>query len=453
MGMNSPITNPAHWRIGTLLSLGPDELHQLARTAAGTLTSYRLILGRCLLAMQHNGAFKKRGCSSAVHYGTAVLGLHLREARTCKRVAHRLRGLPSLTLAAESGSIPWSKLREIVRKASPETETYWIKLAGGHSYREIELLVRRTPRGALPGDVETACDSCTSELRCSLSDEAFAMLSQARRAYSLEKGEAVTTAEVLEWALVSYLASHPNEVGALEKVRESTDRDIQAERARELPIVDKAREIAADMGLLGEAPSAVNEEEPLVQAIGGEPSVELGATDETGTVNFTKELAQDENDPQRVTSADSLVTQTWENPRLRYNPKSRHTTTAQKKEILRRDGWCCNTPGCPNKVWLHVHHLKAYSQGGTTEPQNLLCLCAGCLRRSHYEVRNHHRGLLQVIVDDAGHLTFADEDGRSLKRQANLELAGWLDFWLGWKGKRSDSYTKRAHSKAWEACA
>ena len=64
----------------------------------------------------------------------------------CRRVARLLLELPELSLTAENGAIAWSKLREIVRKASPETELFWLRLAGVMSYKEIEVLVRRTPR-------------------------------------------------------------------------------------------------------------------------------------------------------------------------------------------------------------------------------------------------------------------------------------------------------------------
>lgn len=55
--MKSPVINPAHWRLDTLLSFDSQEVHDLARHAAGTLTSYRLVLGRCLLVLQLNKAY------------------------------------------------------------------------------------------------------------------------------------------------------------------------------------------------------------------------------------------------------------------------------------------------------------------------------------------------------------------------------------------------------------
>ncbi|MFA7482814.1 MAG: hypothetical protein WC314_20065, partial [Vulcanimicrobiota bacterium] len=207
--MKSHITNPAYFRLDMLLSLGVSQVHEFARRATATLTTYRLILGRCLLAMRESKGFKKFGCSSEIHYATAKLGMNKRAARECRRVARSLLYLPKLTQAAENGLIDWSMLREIVRKAVIETEDYWLKLAKELDCDQIEKLVSQTPKGGVPGDVFEEPEQPTSELRCKLSEEVLAMLDHARRLHSVEQGEAVTTAQVLEFALVSYISNLP----------------------------------------------------------------------------------------------------------------------------------------------------------------------------------------------------------------------------------------------------
>ena len=44
----------------------------------------------------------------------------------------------------------WASLREIVRKATPETEQRWLELARRLCYRKIERIVRRTEMGEQP---------------------------------------------------------------------------------------------------------------------------------------------------------------------------------------------------------------------------------------------------------------------------------------------------------------
>ena len=360
--MKIPFTNPAYWRVDTLLSLGCDAVHELAKSATGTLTTYRLIVGRCLLALHRNKGYKTRGCSSAVHYASSVLGLEVRQARSCKRVAHRLLDLPELTIAAENGRESWGKLREIVRKATPQTESYWLKLAAVYSYKEIEILVRRTPKGSVPGDVDTGEPSVSTELRCSVSPQVLEMLKRARRMLSIEKDELVTSNEILEYALVSYLSSQAVDTEVLEQVRSEANKDLQAEQARQIPLIAEARELAEEFGLIGElADSAESSEhaedsekaesakeiepteelEPLIEALGYEPLI--------GLETETQLESAKPNQPDTLSKKPVRVT-SWKNPRLRYNPLARGTTKAQKTEILRRDGWCCRTPGCPNKV-------------------------------------------------------------------------------------------------------
>ena len=108
-----------------LLALGSHAVDQLARSALGTLTSYRLLLGRCLLAIERSQSYLEFGCSSAVHYAVSQLGLSAQNARATLRVTRQLEDLPLLTLAAEEGWLPWSKLREVARVATPETESHW----------------------------------------------------------------------------------------------------------------------------------------------------------------------------------------------------------------------------------------------------------------------------------------------------------------------------------------
>ena len=55
--------DPKRFRLAELISMGEWVRHELALRAVGTLTSSRLTLGRCLLAIQDAGDFKKHGCS------------------------------------------------------------------------------------------------------------------------------------------------------------------------------------------------------------------------------------------------------------------------------------------------------------------------------------------------------------------------------------------------------
>ena len=122
---------------------------------------------------------------------------------------------------------------------------------------------------------------------------------------------------------------------------------------------------------------------------------------------------------------------------LRFNPNSRFPTKAQRKALLRRDRYCCRTPGCTNHLFLEIHHIKRYSQGGKTLPKLLVTLCPRCHK-------NTEEGKLFIRLAETGQLIFTDQHGYNLEEVRRRERAIWLDYWLGWKGKETDSHWARA---------
>ena len=100
----------------------------------------------------------------------------------------------------------------------------------------------------------------------------------------------------------------------------------------------------------------------------------------------------------------------------------------------------------PPGLFLHIHHLIPYSQGGPTLPHCLLGLCVGCHK-------NVHDGFLRIFQTKEGSLVFTDADGNSLAKQADLELARWLDTYQGWEGEKTDSHSLRARNGDWAVFA
>ncbi|MGH9539182.1 MAG: HNH endonuclease [Terriglobales bacterium] len=60
-------------------------------------------------------------------------------------------------------------------------------------------------------------------------------------------------------------------------------------------------------------------------------------------------------------------------PRLQLD---RESYEQLRKQILRRDGWRCQS--CGNRSNLEVHHKEFRSHCGDDAEQNLITLCAGC---------------------------------------------------------------------------
>ncbi|HIB65956.1 MAG TPA: HNH endonuclease [Phycisphaerales bacterium] len=464
--------DPKRFRLAELIAMGERVRHNLALRAVGTLTSSRLTLGRCLLAIQETGDFKKHGCSCSTHYAVAKLGMEKREAYEFKRVARALILLPELSLAAEEGRIAWGKLREIVRVAAEETEQYWLQLAGRYNDKQIQALVSKTPRGAVPGEVDLEETAYRSYFHCPFDPETSVLYDAARRAFSLKQNKAMTCAEFMKELLTSYQANEPLDEESKAKVLEEADKDLQAERARLIPVVAEARETAVEMGLI-EADDDVPEyfdldphrvqpghaDKLLAEASGIEFNeglianlnphrVQSGSAaellaDALGIASIDEELLA-QLDPVRVRI--DPVKNPWASTRVRFTINARSTTKAQSREILRRDCWCCSTPGCCNRIWLHIHHLESYSKGGKTEPRNLIGLCSACHK-------NTHDGLLKIERQSDGRLLFFDQFGNRLDRQVDLHIAEWLDYEIGWTGGEHNCYKARCGIDWWVVSA
>lgn len=91
---------------------------------------------------------------------------------------------------------------------------------------------------------------------------------------------------------------------------------------------------------------------------------------------------------------------------------SKHLRTPPRRLrrlVEHRDRYRCRVPGCDSTLWLQVHHLVHWEDGGETTTSNLCCLCA----RHH---RMHHQGLLGIVgdADAPDGLIFTTEHGLAL---------------------------------------
>ena len=213
--------NPTTLRTEQLIELGANAIHELALRAAGTLTAYRLLLGRCLLALERSAHYHEYGCCSAIHYATSVLGMEAEPARQYRRVARQLEDLPRLQVLAEQGEIGWSKLREVARVATIETEPFWIEACQNYPYQEVERMVRRAQS-------PDRSEATQSALRIYLTPEGMQLLERAFQSVSLEAGRMLSPVEAIEHLAAEYLARRPLDEDALETVREQAVLDEAA---------------------------------------------------------------------------------------------------------------------------------------------------------------------------------------------------------------------------------
>ena len=65
-------------------------------------------------------------------------------------------------------------------------------------------------------------------------------------------------------------------------------------------------------------------------------------------------------------------------PRLRLSPELYQDV---RQQVLRRDGWRCQSCGTMSN--LEAHHKAFRSQSGHDSEENLITLCAGCHAAIH----------------------------------------------------------------------
>ncbi len=67
---------------------------------------------------------------------------------------------------------------------------------------------------------------------------------------------------------------------------------------------------------------------------------------------------------------------------LRLDPLSYESL---RQQILRRDGWRCQSCGVMSN--LEVHHMEFRSHSGAGSEENLITLCAQCHHTRHHVVK------------------------------------------------------------------
>lgn len=280
--------------------------------------------------------YRELGYSSINQYARKSLGFSKTRTGDFIRLAGRLEILPAVREAMTSGELGYTKAREIVGVATPETEDEWLK-AAKKPRQELAREVKRAKRVARvdPNQTELLPDSPTvvapKELpvrfQMDLTPE-----QEARRAALVER--------------LHKLGNVPNNKAEL-----------------------MLEALAALVESKGKAPRG---------ALVSRPPVQIHVHEKDGRMTVQTEAGERElsrADAERVKCDAAVCTQ-----------GGRNTTTIPprvRREVLARDGHHCQAPGCGRTRFLEVHHTIPRSRGGTNQPENLVTLCAACHRLWH----------------------------------------------------------------------
>jgi 5-methylcytosine-specific restriction endonuclease McrA len=86
---------------------------------------------------------------------------------------------------------------------------------------------------------------------------------------------------------------------------------------------------------------------------------------------------------------------------MAYGRRTRTIPPALRRAILERDGHTCRADGCDSHHRLQIHHKIPWSQGGTTDPENLITLCW-----FHHQIVIHQQGFTPYHHPEHGRIRF-----------------------------------------------
>ncbi len=285
--------------------------------------------------------FQELGYSSAYQYAATELGFSSTRCGDFLMLARKLDELPQLKSAMEEGKIGYTKAREVIKVASPQSEGLWIETAKKQSRQELR---RQVDRARLE----------TKNRRQENPDQGQLVEPPKRST------PAVATAHRINVEMTSEQMARYEALW--EKIHKTGG--VQAGS-------DKAEVLLSGMAALVENKSEGVPSGPMVQIhVRQCPDCEKSSLSTTqGEVALTPEELE------RL-SCDARIDRKGQKNQATIAPVTR-------RRVLARDHHRCQGPGCKHTRFLEVHHRKPRSQGGGNEMENLITLCGACHRRVH----------------------------------------------------------------------
>ena len=328
------------------------------------------------------------GFASCAAWLTWRVGLAPGAAREHVRVARALCMLPRLAEALARGELSYSKVRELTRVATPETEERLLAVGRAGTAEHVERIVRGWRRMDRQAEAREAARQHASRALHVYPDEDGTVRIRGR--LSPEVGA----------LLVKALAAARESLyqQRREQAPEPDPPTLEQQQADALALLaETALHHDLDPGAPGERYQVVVHVDAEVLADPDQPGqsvLEDGMRVPAGT---SQRLACDASRVVMRHDADGRV--------VEVGARTRTIPPALRRALHHRDR-SCRFPGCGVRFG-QGHHLRHWAQGGPTTLSNLALLC----RRHHRAV--HEEGY-QVDRQPDGELRFRRPDGRRL---------------------------------------
>lgn len=366
-------------------------VHEQIVTIGRGIAAHERDLCWWLVRADQVGVHQACGFASLFEYADRYVGLNRRQTEERLRVGRHLARLPAMDRAFGEGEITWSKIRELSRIATADTEEEWLTWSQGRTCRQVEHAVATRRPGDRPSD-----PGDSSKLRHRMSFEASA--------------ETIALFRALE-----------------QKVK----RDLGPDADDDSVLLEIARR-----GLGGPDEGTASYQIAVTRCDScGAESVEAAGRQHPIKADVGAMAACDAQ----------LLGNTSERPHVgEVRPRAKQTIPPRiRRSVLRRHGSRCAVPGCENHRFLDIHHSKPKKDGGDHDPDLLLPLCGAHHRATHR---------CQLIVEGTASegFRFYHADGTRYgttiapkELSAAIEVAQRLDH-MGVALRRSHSLARQA---------
>ena len=288
-------------------------------------------------------------------------------ARERVRMAHALKVLPETSSAFESGRLSYSKVRALVRVATPANEASLLDYALAHTAARVEERCRQM-RNTLP-DATLAAERAHERRSVRMWRDA-------------ERGTMTLTIEL------------PMETGEL--VCQALDKAVETEA----PVGPEFESVSWSQS---QADAVVSMAKCYLSATGDSGKASAADSyqvvvhvDEASLRGVESRADLPVESVKRLTCDGSLVTMVTgaQGEPLNVGRKQRTVPTSLRRALWARDEGC-SFPGCTHRRFVDAHHVRHWCDGGETSLDNTLLLCSSHHRLVHegrYEIQKDHRG-------------------------------------------------------------
>ena len=296
---------------------------------------------------------------------------------------HDLDRLPNIAARFEEGRLSWDKTRALVRVATPDTDGELAAEAEALSASQTQTLARRT-RAAR----EAADEHARRYLRLRWDPE---------RSWLRVHGRIPASQGVAVEKAITRLADHSGPDPTTNMFEEW---DVRcADALTELAGAALAADPDPDLATL-----VVHVDAATLTTSTGWAEIEHGPLITAATA---RRLACDGRHHLAVDGPDGQT--------IGVGRTTRRIPPWLNRLIRRRDQGC-RFPGCERLRWAHAHHIVPWADGGSTDLDNLVSLCA-------YHHRLVHEGGWHIAGDPNGDIVFVRPDGTPYRPRPQPLLA------------------------------